>query len=123
MNDENLKKGVRTQFKSGEEAARKGRKGGINSGKSKRIKKTINECTNMLLAQRITDESTEEQIRSLFGVKRGEEITYALLTSAALIQRAVKGDVQAIKLIRDMQQMDADGGADFSALDEVDYDE
>lgn len=123
MNDENLKKGVRTQFKSGEEAARKGRKGGINSGKSKRIKKTINECTNMLLAQRITDESTEEQIRNLFGVKRGEEITYALLTSAALIQRAVKGDVQAIKLIRDMQQMDADGGADFSALDEVDYGE
>ena len=43
MNDENLKKGVRTQFKSGEEAARKGRKGGTNSGTSKRTQKTINE--------------------------------------------------------------------------------
>ena len=28
MNDENLKKGVKTQFKSGEDAARKGAKGG-----------------------------------------------------------------------------------------------
>lgn len=36
--DENLKKGKATQFKSGEEAAKNGRKGGIASGKARREK-------------------------------------------------------------------------------------
>lgn len=39
---ENLKKGKKTQFKSGDKAAKEcGRKGGINSGKSKNETKTL----------------------------------------------------------------------------------
>lgn len=41
---ENLKKGKNTQFKSGEEAARMGRKGGKASGESKQIKSTITQA-------------------------------------------------------------------------------
>ena len=37
-NDENLKNGIATQFRSGEEAVRNGRKGGIASGESRRLK-------------------------------------------------------------------------------------
>ena len=36
--NENLKKGVATRFKSGEEAVTKGRKGGVASGKARREK-------------------------------------------------------------------------------------
>ena len=46
-NDENLKKGnPDTQFKSGREAVENGRKGGIASGKSKRLRKTLADIIN-----------------------------------------------------------------------------
>ena len=38
MNDENLKKGEATRFRSGEDAVRNGQKGGIASGKARRAK-------------------------------------------------------------------------------------
>ena len=41
---ENLKKGKATQFKSGEEAARFGSKGGKASGESRQINKTITQA-------------------------------------------------------------------------------
>lgn len=43
MNDENLKKGEATQFKSGEEAAKNGRAGGIASGEARQRRKTYRE--------------------------------------------------------------------------------
>lgn len=51
MNDENLKKGnPETQFKSGRSAVEAGRKGGLNSGKSKKkkadIKATVQDILN-----------------------------------------------------------------------------
>lgn len=42
-NEHNLKKGIATQFKSGEEAAKAGRKGGIASGEAKREKRDLKE--------------------------------------------------------------------------------
>jgi len=45
---ENLKNGKATQFKSGVQAAEKGRKGGINSGKSKKAKKTVQKLLDEL---------------------------------------------------------------------------
>lgn len=40
-NEENLKKGELTQYRSGEEAARNGKKGGQASGKARRQKKGV----------------------------------------------------------------------------------
>lgn len=40
-NEQNLKNGVATQFRSGEEAARNGHKGGIRSGEVRRENKLI----------------------------------------------------------------------------------
>lgn len=42
-NDENLKRGKATQFRSGEEAARNGAKGGIASGKSRNLRARLKE--------------------------------------------------------------------------------
>lgn len=41
MNEKNLEKGKSTQFRSGEEAARNGRKGGIASGVSRNLKGAV----------------------------------------------------------------------------------
>lgn len=43
MNNENLKKGEATQFRSGEEAARSGRDGGRASGETRRRRKLLRE--------------------------------------------------------------------------------
>lgn len=64
MNDENLKKGVKTQFKSGEHAASNGRKGGIASGEAKRRKRDIRKA----LEERIVDVYTDKNGKKLEGI-------------------------------------------------------
>lgn len=69
-NEQNLEKGIATQFKSGEEAAENGRKGGIASGESKRRRKTLKEELLLMLE----DESVQKSI------------------TAALIAEAIEGN-------------------------------
>ena len=49
-NNENLEKGKATQFRSGEEAARNGSKGGIASGAARRRKKSLKEAADLYLS-------------------------------------------------------------------------
>ena len=70
MNNENLKKGEATQFRSGEEAARNGRDGGRASGEARRrrklLRESIMEAADMVATltdderQRIIDAGGEE---------------------------------------------------------------
>lgn len=69
-NEENLKNGVATQFKSGDEAVENGRKGGIASGESKRRRKTLKEELLLMLE----DETIQQSI------------------TAALIREAMEGN-------------------------------
>lgn len=69
-NEENLKNGVATQFKSGDEAAENGRKGGIASGEAKRRRKTLKEELLLMLE----DETIQQSI------------------AAALIREATEGN-------------------------------
>lgn len=69
-NEQNLEKGVATQFKSGEQAAENGRKGGIASGESKRRRKTLKEELLLMLE----DETVQKSI------------------TAALIAEAIEGN-------------------------------
>lgn len=69
-NEANLEKGVATQFKSGDEAAENGRKGGIASGESKRRRKTLKEELLLMLE----DETIQQSI------------------AAALIREATEGN-------------------------------
>lgn len=68
-NEKNLKKGKATQFKSGEEAARIGKKGGKASGKAKREKKTIQNILNAFLDDNIKGNVQLEEIAERFGIE------------------------------------------------------
>lgn len=83
-NKKNLEKGKATRFKSGEEAVKNGRKGGIASGKAKRARKTLKDELLTMLAV----EGVQERI------------------AAALIKEAIEGNSQgsvtkAFSVIRD----------------------
>ena len=87
-NEKNLEKGRATQFQSGEEAARKGKAGGIASGKKKRHLKMLKEACAALL------ESKHQQ-------RDGTELTGAEMMALRAFQSACKGDWKAWELIRD----------------------
>lgn len=70
--------------KSAAEAREKGKKGGIASGKARRLKKTIRETLEMMLAGQMPD-----------GATRRDAIVVALL------EKALSGDVRAFEAIRD----------------------
>lgn len=96
-NEQNLEKGAATRFKSGEEAAENGRKGGIASGEAKRRRKTLKEELLLMLedpevqqsvAAALIREATEgnnagsvrgafETIRDTIGEKPTEKIMIA----------------------------------------------
>lgn len=77
MNDENLKKGKATQFKSGDEAARNGRKGGIASGKARREKADMRKLLTMMLEENIPTKKGSEEITY------AQRITKSIMTIAS----------------------------------------
>lgn len=74
--------------KTTQEAQARGRLGGIASGKAKRKKKTMREALEILLALNIPGAD-------------GKEVETAEAVGAALVRRALSGDVKAYEVIRD----------------------
>ena len=112
-NEQNLKYMAPGEL-SEEEAAERGRKGGINSVKSRRRKKLLRECLEELL-------DTEQEVK-INGVTLKK--TNAELLSVTLMKKALKGDVKAFEVLRDTagekpidKVMVAD--VDQSVIDEV----
>ena len=104
-NNKNLKRGnPETQFKSGRKAVESGRKGGIASGIAKRKKRTEKELAMMILDAAVSDDDDRHELES-FGIE-GEDATYYALMLARLIQKALNGDVQAIKEYRNIIETD-----------------
>ena len=87
-NPENLEKGKATRFRSGEEAANAGRKGGKASGEAKRRRKAFAEALDMLLARDYTDHN-------------GNQLQGVEAIAVKLFQQAMNGDLKAIQIIRD----------------------
>ena len=69
------------------EARRNGKKGGIASGKSRRRRKLLRECLDELLAREYT--------------QGGTTLTGSEALAAALMKKAMKGDVKAFEALRD----------------------
>ena len=105
-NEENLKRGKATQFRSGEEAARTGQKGGKNSGETRRRKKAMRQAAAMLLntpvpANRQTKPmAVIKELLDVFG-HSGEGVTYQDILLTGIMLKAMKGDVRAAEFIRD----------------------
>ena len=88
-NLENLEKGKATQFKSGEEAAENGRKGGIASGVSKREKADLRKVIQTWLESQATTD------------KHGNPMTGAELMTAVAVKEMSKGSARHWELLRD----------------------
>lgn len=96
MNDENL---IPTSQRSKSEAREFGRKGGINSGKSRRKKRTMKENLLRFLHLQMKDKNGNP----LTNPTTGEDgMTFIEASMVKLIAKAANGDIKAIELIREI---------------------
>lgn len=96
-NNENLKKGELTQFRSGEEAARRGRAGGKASGAARRRKADFRKTLNALLTAEIDSPEWTPLLQTL-----GVDSTLEAAVNMAMIKQALLGDVKAYMAIKDV---------------------
>lgn len=118
-NNENLKKGKATQFKSGEQAARAGRKGGIKSGQTKKAKKNMRQLAQSLLASPVSkDMKNVKADLERMGIDPTEQ-TYQAAIVARLVGNAMAtGDVGKIRYLQEMAG-DQEEGADGSRFPQI----
>lgn len=86
-------------IRSSEEARERGRKGGIRSGEVRREKKAMRDVLQELLNMPIKN-CKLDTFNSLDKIK-GKNITAQQAMCAAMIQKAIKGDTEAAKFVRD----------------------
>lgn len=96
MNDDNLKKGKVTQFKSGESAARDA---AYKSANVRRRKRSMKTAAKMVLDMKPTDAETVEMLKS-YGLE-DDEMTNTLAVVVAMVKKAQAGNVQAAAFLRD----------------------
>ena len=94
--NENLKKGKATQFKTGEKQAEIARKGGIASGKAKRKKKALAEMARTFADLSVNAEK-KAQLKS-YGVA-SEDMTHQMALVAAMFEEGEAGNVRAAALL------------------------
>lgn len=75
-------------IRSENEAREKGRNGGKKSGETRRKKKMLRDCLDILLERKVTD-------------KNGRKVTGAEALAVQLFQKALGGDLKAFELVRD----------------------
>lgn len=88
--------------RSEDEARKRGRAGGIASGKSRREKKLMRETLDMLLSMPMKNGkfADVENIRS-FAALKGKNISVQEAILIAQVQKAMKGDTRAAEYVRD----------------------
>lgn len=111
-NEKNLKKGKATQFKSGEEAVKNGKKGGEASAKSRRGKKTIQQILNTVLDGYISTLPQFVPIAKKLGVESDKSIKelFSLICLLNSVKTANLSDLERlVKLLgEDKQDENAD---------------
>ena len=97
-----VKNSENTQFRSGEEAAKRGANGGKASGKARREKKAMRETLETLLSMPLeTGKAANiEKIKSIAALK-GKNITVQEAILLKQLEKAIKGDTRAAEFIRD----------------------
>ena len=88
--------------RSEDEARKRGRAGGIASGKARREKKMMRETLDMLLTMPMKNGkfADVENIRS-FAALKGKNISVQEAILIAQVQKAMKGDTRAAEYVRD----------------------
>ena len=107
-NEKNLENGKATQFKSGEEAARFGKLGGIASGAARRRKKSLREAADLYLSLPVRDK------RKLNAMLRDgidpEDADNQMAIIAGLSKMAMIGDSKAAKVLFELLGEDSGNG-------------
>lgn len=93
-NDQNLNNGAATQFRSGEEAARNGKKGGIASGYSRRQKKALSDYVKIIAESPAS--STAKKKLAKMGIA-DEDANNMAVVATSLYKKAADGNIQAIE--------------------------
>jgi len=96
-NNENLKRGAATQFRSGEEAVKNGQKGGVASGRRRRDRRSFRETMLELLALPDIDRNGNPVVSPLTG--KPLSIRESIVMQALLSAR--KGNMRALQTILD----------------------
>lgn len=88
--------------KDPEEARKRGRNGGLASGKARREKKMMRETLEMLLSMPLNNKKMVdvEDIRS-FGALKGKNVSVQEAMMMAQVMKAIKGDTKAAEYVRD----------------------
>ena len=84
--------------KSGEEARRKGRNGGLKSVQARRERKTAKECMNMLLKMDATGENGKKMM-SKMGIKEEEQQNIMLLMATMFARASSSGEPNAVRAV------------------------
>lgn len=105
----NLKKGKATQFKSGEQAAKAGSKGGKKSQEVQRRKRSMKQMAKMLMDMGVANEKVAAQMHE-WGIA-DEDTTNQAAVMVAMINQATRGNVKAAYFLRDI--MGEDPQAEF----------
>jgi hypothetical protein len=90
-NEKNLENGKKTQFKSGEAAARNGSKG----GKATKAKRTVADYLKKWADSEVSDKKQKEMLKAL-GLD--EEATNRTLLVIPLIKKITQGDTKALQM-------------------------
>lgn len=93
-NDQNLNNGAATQFRSGEDAARNGKKGGIASGYSRRQKKALSDYVKIIAESPAS--STAKKKLAKMGIA-DEDANNMAVVATSLYKKAADGNIQAIE--------------------------
>lgn len=99
-NEKNLENGKLTQFRSGEEAAKAGKKGGVASGEARRRKRTLKAATKDLLETPVKSKELQQKME-LLGVS-AKDADYMTAVAVAMVTQAMKGNVKAAAFCRDL---------------------
>lgn len=98
-NEQNLENGKATQFRSGEEAVKNGRKGGIASGEAKRERKDMRYFAKIVLDELVKDK------------KSGAELPTRYAAIKSVLKRVLKdGNYKALESLAKMADEMPNGG-------------
>ena len=114
-NEQNL---IPFSERSESEARENGRKGGINSGVSRRRKRSLKEAADLFLSLPVTDTKTYNKM-VLAGVDP-KDIDYQMAVVIGMTTKAIKGDAKAAKVLIEMLGGTKEEEAQQNTLDKLD---
>lgn len=103
-----------TQFRSGDDAVRNGKKGGIASGVARRAP-SLSSIARKIAAAPITNKKNKKQILEVMGGSSDDEITNNALIVMGVYMSAASGDMKAVEKWEEWTQEEAFAQGDTPA--------